>query len=175
MGQPARPAPAAAELENFFAAEVGLKPPDVPKAMAIAKDECIDFPAEMSELARAGWVPSSAAGFTNMSFMGRHRLEQWVESARGGDASQAIARGGRGRGRGYPPQAARAAAPEPKRAGRAQREQRREHAPALADHPAAWAAAGDNEARVRFTNAWRTALILRKTVILLPLSYVPYL
>ena len=131
--------------------------------MAIAQAEHVDNPSEMSELARAGWLPSTVGGFTDMSFMGRHRLGQWVETARAEFASLSRGRGGGGRGRGYPPQAAGVAAPQPKPkwAGRPQREPLPDPAEALAEDPAAWADAGDGEARVSLTYALRIVLILQ--------------
>ena len=149
VGRPAELAPAVAALEAFFSADVGLKAPDVPKAMALVQAECIEHPDEMLELARAGWVPREAEGFTALSFMGRGRLGAWVEWA----AAQA-AGGGRGPGR---QPAARAAAPlrplfSPARSAdpwSARREPPREPAPAS---PAAVADAdGTYEARVPLT------------------------
>ena len=80
-------------MRRFVSAEVGLNPPDVPKAMALVLSESIDHPDEMRELARAGWVPREAEGFTALSFLGRGRLGAWVASARSG-----VAEGGGGLG-----------------------------------------------------------------------------
>ena len=84
MGRSAELAPAVGALEEFFSAEVGLKPPDVPKAMALVLSESIEHPDEMRELARAGWVPREAEGWAALSYLGRGRLGAWVASAQGG-------------------------------------------------------------------------------------------
>ena len=143
VGRPA----ALGALEEFVSAEVGLKAPDVPKAMAFIAAELVEHPDEMRELARAGWTPRGVDGFAALSFMGRGRLEAWVGSARAGDA--------KGGGRGGPDRqaAARAAAPppaaprfSPPRSPVVARPRTR--APAS---PAALADAGDDEARVPLT------------------------
>jgi hypothetical protein len=122
-----------------LSAVVGLKAPDVPKAMALIQAELVEHPDEMLELARAGWAPREAEGFAALSFMGRGRLAAWVESARAG-----VAEGGGGR-----QAAARAAAPPPAAPGFSPPWSRR-LAPAPAS-PAALADAGDGEARVPLT------------------------
>ena len=112
-------------------------------------------------------MPSIAAGFMNMSFMRRHRLEQWVQSARADFPSRRP--GDDHGGRSNAPHTARAAAPRPKWAGAPQREL--PHAPAqdptLADDPTLaevrrptparprWADMSEGEARVRLTYALR--------------------
>ena len=103
MGRPAERA-----FDEFLSAVVGLKAPDVPKAMALIQAELVEHPDEMLELARAGWAPREAEGFTALSFMGRGRLAAWVESARAGVAEG----GGGGRSPGRQA-AARAAGPPP--------------------------------------------------------------
>jgi len=162
QGLAGRPAFSAERLAGFFSAEVGLKPPDVPKAMALAHAEHVEDRHEFSELVLAGWAPSTAAGFADLSFMGRHRLEQWVQSARADFWGRR--REDDDGGRSDALHAARAAAPQPKWAGRPQREL--SHAPAQENpnelgEPAAWADAGDGEARVRFTCALHTVLTLQ--------------
>jgi len=156
-----RPAFSAERLAGFVSGDVGLKPPDVPKAMALAHAEYVEDPHDFFELVLVGWVPSTAAGFADLSFLGRHRFEQWVQSAR------ADVRGRRPGddhgGRSNALHTARAAAPQPKWAGAPQREL--PHAPAqdpneLGDH-AAWADAGDGEARVRFTSVLCIVLTLQ--------------
>jgi len=171
VGRPADyPAFCAERLAEIFAGEVGLKPPDVPKAMSLAQAELVETPSEMYELARAGWVPSTAAAFMSMSLMGRHRLEQWVQSVRADFASRRRGNDDGGRDRGYssgrpvPKWAAR-----PKWAASPRREPLHEPAQALADDPAVpltlsemgWADSGDGEARVRFTYALRIVIALQ--------------
>ena len=112
----------------------------MPKAMALTQAELVEHPDEMLELARAGWAPREAEGFTALSFMGRGRLAAWVESARAG-----VAEGGCG-GR---QAAARAAAPPPAAPGFSPPWSPL-FAPAPAS-PAALADAGDDEARVPLT------------------------
>jgi len=164
-----RPAFFAERLAGFFSAEVGLKPPDVPKAMALAHAEHVEDRHEFSELVLAGWAPSTAAGFADLSFMGRHRLEQWVQSARADFRGRRP--GDDHGGRSNAPHTARAAAPQPKWACARQREL--PHAPAqdptLADDPTlaevrrptrAWADMSEGEARVRLTYLRLTHVIL---------------
>ena len=136
MGRPAERA-----IDEFLSAVVGLKAPDVPKAMALIQAELVEHPDEMLELARAGWAPREAEGFAALSFMGRGRLAAWVESARAG-----VAEGGGG-GRSPGRQAAARAAGPPPAAPRFSPPRSPLFAPAPAS-PAALADAGDDEARV---------------------------
>ena len=140
MGRPAERA-----IDEFVSAVVGLKAPDVPKAMALIQAELVEHPDEMLELARAGWAPREAEGFTALSFMGRGRLAAWVESARAG-----VAEGGGGgrqaaaRAAGPPPAAPRFSPP------RSPLIAPRPRLPAPAS-PAALADADHDEARVHLT------------------------
>ena len=65
-------------MESLFLGEMGLKAGDLPKAMAVAEAECVESPDDFVALARAGWQPSSTAGFGQLSFFGRKAFQDWV-------------------------------------------------------------------------------------------------